>query len=103
MASDQPRTGTPVAGSPQCGPSEPQASEVLVSLVRKVRISLVSGDVVGRSADGGDQLLLVGLGPLWSATKSGPSSLLLETRSTERWLVRISEASGLVAAIEPVP
>ena len=103
MASDQPGMGTPVAGSTQCGPSEPSASEVVVSLAKKVRVSLVSGDIVGLSADNEERLLLAGLGPLCSATKSGPSSLLLETRSAERWLVRISEASGLVAAIEPVP
>lgn len=82
---------------------EPDDAEVIVSLAGKVRISLVSGDVVGRSADGGDRLLLVGLGPLKSAAKSGPSSLLLETKSAEKWLVRISETSGLVAGIEPVP
>ncbi|MFJ7629338.1 hypothetical protein [Streptomyces sp. SID7909] len=78
------------------------ASEAQVSLGGDIRVSLVSGDVVGRLADGGERLLLVGLGPLWSATRSGPSSLLLETVSSEKWLVRISETSGLVAAIEPV-
>ncbi|MFJ8868897.1 hypothetical protein ACIRD6_24405 [Streptomyces sp. NPDC102473] len=78
------------------------ASEAHVSLGGDIRVSLVSGDVVCRSADGGDRLLLVGLGPLWSATRSGPSSLLLETVSSEKWLVRISATSGLIAAIEPV-
>ncbi|MFK0097248.1 hypothetical protein [Streptomyces sp. NPDC091040] len=78
------------------------AAEAQVSLGGDIRVSLVSGDVVGRLADGGERLLLVGLGPLWSATRSGPSSLLLETVSSEKWLVRISETSGLVAAVEPV-
>ncbi|MEU0300461.1 hypothetical protein ABZ252_13480 [Streptomyces sp. NPDC006175] len=78
------------------------ASEAHVSLGGDIQVSLVSGDVVCRSADGVDRLLLVGLGPLWSATRSGPSSLLLETVSSEKWLVRISETSGLIAAIEPV-
>lgn len=80
----------------------PAVAEVIVSLLMTVRISLANGDVVGQIADTADRLLLAGLGPLRSAVKAGPSSLLLETSAAERWLVRISEVSGLVASIERV-
>ena len=61
-----------------------------------VRVSLPTGDVLS-----GDRLLLAGLGPLRSATPAGDEGILLETVSGERWLVRLSPVSGLVAAVEP--
>lgn len=61
-----------------------------------VRVSLHTGDVLS-----GNRMLLAGLGPLRSATGAGDRAVLLVTVSGERWLVRMSPFSGLVAAVEP--
>ncbi|MFI5843325.1 hypothetical protein ACIA8K_26820 [Catenuloplanes sp. NPDC051500] len=71
-------------------------AEVVVGLATEIRVSLRTGDLTAR-----DRLLLAGLGPLRSACRAGEHTLLLETPSGERWLVRMSPVSGLVAALEP--
>ncbi|GAA4956835.1 hypothetical protein GCM10025331_53630 [Actinoplanes utahensis] len=67
----------------------------------EIRVSLRTGDVLAKAPNSRDRLLLAGLGPLRSATRSGEGEVLLETLSGERWLVRMSPVSGLVAAVEP--
>lgn len=76
--------------------------EVVVSLGTEIRVSLRTGDLMTKVSGSGDRLLLAGLGPLRSAAPSDDAqALLLETESGERWLVRMSSASGLVATVEP--
>ncbi|MFD9539291.1 hypothetical protein [Streptomyces sp. NPDC060022] len=83
-----------------------ETAEVLVPLFIDVRISLTSGDVTCRpdtAPDAQERLLLAGLGPLRSASGCGNAGLMLEAVSGARWLVGISEESGLVASVERVP
>ena len=73
----------------------------VVGLATEIRVSLLTGDVTAKAPNSRDRLLLAGLGPLRSATRSGEDAVLLETVSGQRWLVRMSPISGLVAAVEP--
>ena len=82
---------------------EPEVWEIPVPLFVDVRVSVVTGDVLARVSESEDRVLLAGHGPLRSASGHGGCSLLLETVAGERWLVVISEESGLVASVEPVP
>ncbi|PGH47297.1 hypothetical protein [Streptomyces sp. Ru87] len=75
--------------------------EVVVGLATEIRVSLLTGDLMAKASNSNDRLLLAGLGPLRSATRDDEDSVLLETVSGERWLVRMSPVSGLVAAVEP--
>lgn len=83
-------------------PADP--ADVTVPLFIDVRVSLASGDVTARPpgppTDAPDRVLLAGLGPLRSAAPHGRSALVLETAAGERWLVAISETSGLVASVD---
>lgn len=76
--------------------------EVVVSLSTEVRVSLRTGDLTAKASNSRDRLLLAGLGPLRSATRYDEAAVLLETVSGERWLVRLSPASGLVSTVEAV-
>ncbi|MCP3012413.1 hypothetical protein NGM33_03655 [Nocardiopsis dassonvillei] len=76
--------------------------EVVVGLATEVRVSLLSGDLMAKASNSRDRLLLAGLGPLRFAIRFDEETVLLETVSGERWLVRMSPVSGLVAAVEPV-
>ena len=75
--------------------------EVVVGLATEIRVNLLTGDLMAKASNSRDRLLLAGLGPLRSAARSDEEAVLLETVSGERWLVRISPVSGLVAAVEP--
>ncbi|MEU8709162.1 hypothetical protein [Streptomyces sp. NPDC048565] len=75
--------------------------EVVVGLVTEIRVSLLTGDLMAKASNSQDRLLLAGLGPLRSATRHDEEAVLLETVSGERWLVRMSPVSGLVATVEP--
>lgn len=75
--------------------------EVVIGLATEIRVSLPTGDLMIKQSNSQDRLLLAGLGPLRSAVRCDEDTVLLETVSGERWLVRISPGSGLVAAVEP--
>ncbi|BCJ45983.1 hypothetical protein GCM10010168_49310 [Actinoplanes ianthinogenes] len=62
------------------------------------RVDLATGDVFRA----GGRVLLAGLGPLLAADPAGEDALLLHTRDGERWLLRVSASSGLVASLEPI-
>ncbi len=78
-----------------------EAMEVVVGLATEIRVSLLTGDLMAKATNSQDRLLLAGLGPLRSAARYDEEAVLLETVSGERWLVRMSPVSGLVAAVEP--
>lgn len=75
--------------------------EVVVGLATEIRVNLLTGDLTAKASNSRDRLLLAGLGPLRSAARSDDEAVLLETESGERWLVRMSPVSGLVATVEP--
>ncbi|MFJ8752660.1 hypothetical protein ACIREO_25485 [Streptomyces sp. NPDC102441] len=75
--------------------------EVVVGLTTEIRVSLLTGDLMAKASNSQDRLLLAGLGPLRSAARYDEEAVLLETVSGERWLVRMSPVSGLVATVEP--
>jgi len=75
--------------------------EVVVGLATEIRVSLRTGDLMAKASNSQDRLLLAGLGPLRSAARYDEEAVLLETVSGERWLVRMSPVSGLVATVEP--
>jgi hypothetical protein len=75
--------------------------EVVVGLANEIRVNLLTGDLTAKASNSRDRMLLAGLGPLRSASRSGGQAVLLETESGERWLVRMSPVSGLVAALDP--
>ncbi|QUX26740.1 hypothetical protein KGD83_15225 [Nocardiopsis akebiae] len=75
--------------------------EVVVGLATEIRVSLLSGDLMAKASNSRDRLLLAGLGPLRFAIRFDEETVLLETVPGERWLVRMSPVSGLVAAVEP--
>jgi hypothetical protein len=79
------------------------APEVLVRLATEIRVNLLTGDLTAGAGPLG-RMLLAGLGALRSVSRADDDdSVLLETMSGERWLIRISPVSGLVMAVEPVP
>jgi hypothetical protein len=63
-----------------------------------IDVDLTTGDVT--RADG--RVLLAGLGPLVAADRAGEHTWLLRTPAGPAWLLRVSPASGLVTALEPV-
>jgi hypothetical protein len=75
--------------------------EVVVGLAIEIRVNLLTGDLTAKASNSRDRMLLAGLGPLRSAALSDNEAVLLETESGERWLVRVSPVSGLVAAVDP--
>lgn len=77
--------------------------QVRVSPSLTVSVSPGTGDIHAVTAAGAEgRLLLAGLGPLRSADGGG-WTLLLDAESGERWLIRISAASGLVCSVETAP
>ncbi len=76
-------------------------TEVVLGLATEIRVDLVTGDLTAKASNSRDRLLLAGLGPLRSAARSDDDAVLLETVAGDRWLVRMSTVSGLVAAVEP--
>ncbi|WP_028049620.1 hypothetical protein [Cellulomonas sp. URHD0024] len=75
--------------------------EVVVGLATDVRVNLRTGDLTASTGTSQDRLLLAGLGPLRWAARYDEDVVFLETVEGERWLVRVSPISGLVAAVEP--
>ncbi|MCC2321236.1 hypothetical protein [Cellulomonas xiejunii] len=75
--------------------------EVVVGLATEIRVNLQTGDLTAKAGSSRDRLLLAGLGPLRWAARSEEDAVLLQTVSGERWVVRMSPVSGLVAALEP--
>ena len=75
--------------------------DLVVGLGNEIRVDMHTGDLMAKASNSRDRLLLAGLGPLRSAAGAGEDAVLLETLSGERWVVRMSPASGLVAAVEP--
>lgn len=74
---------------------------VVVGPSIEIRVDLRTGDLTAKASNSRDRTLLAGLGPLRSAARCDREAVLLETESGERWLVRMSPVSGLVAAIDP--